>query len=208
MTTELQAAAPHPDLDPIGPRPDADLAERHRLGDPQAFDELYASHAAMVYNLAFRLSGRHEQAEDLSQEVFLRIHRHLHRFDGRSSLKTWIYRVTLNHCRSKLGRKRWPTRPLREESEDGVELIERRRGPEERALAEDAARRVQRALDEVPPVFREAVVLRDLEGLTYEEIAEILQIRLGTVRSRIARGRERLRQRLERADAAQGGTTR
>lgn len=173
---------------------DRTLVERHLWGDPAAFEELYRTHAEMVYNLALRLSGDPEGALDLSQEVFLRIHRHLGKFRGRSTLKTWIYRVTVNHCRSRLRRKHVPTRSLAVEDERLAGLADPGRGPEERALADDAGRRLAAALAELPVAFREAVVLRDLEGLDYEEIARVLGVRIGTVRSRIARGRHRLRE--------------
>ena len=183
----------------LSSNPDLDLAERHRYGDEEAFGEVYQRFAGLVFNLAMRMAGRAEEAEDLTQEIFLRVHRHLGRFRGRSTLKTWIYRVALNHCRSKLGRKRYPTQPLAEENEgEGVRLVDERRGPEERTLANDAALQVGEALRQLKPLFREAVVLRDLEGMTYEEIADILDIRIGTVRSRIARGRDRLRVILEK----------
>ncbi|MFP3939696.1 MAG: RNA polymerase sigma factor [Thermoanaerobaculia bacterium] len=172
------------------------LAERHRWGDPQAFEEVYRTHAHLVYNLALRLAGDPDRAADLAQEVFLRIHRHLGTFRGRSSLETWIYRVTVNHCRSRLARRRPPSRPLTldEGQEDRVaHLADPSRGPEERALAGDAARLVTAALTRLPVKLREAVVLRDLEGLPYDDIARVLGVRIGTVRSRIARGRERLR---------------
>lgn len=178
---------------------DLDLAMRHRYGDEEAFEEVYSRFAKMVFNLAYRMSGKADEAEDLSQEVFLRIYRHLGRFNGRSALKTWIYRVTLNHCRSKLGRRRYPTQPLAEENDgEGARLVDENRSPEEKALARDTGRQVSRALRQVKPVFREAVVLRDLQGLSYDEIAEVLKVRIGTVRSRIARGRERLRIVLEK----------
>ena len=174
--------------------PDLDLATRHRYGDPQAFEEVYERFAQMIYNLAYRMSGHAEEAEDLTQEIFLRIHRHLGRFNGRSALKTWVYRVTLNHCRSKLGRRRYPTQPLAEENDgEGARLIDERRDPEGIAVAHDVGRQVYLALRQLKPLFREAVVLRDIQGLSYDEIAEILKVRIGTVRSRIARGRERLR---------------
>ncbi|MEO1087268.1 MAG: sigma-70 family RNA polymerase sigma factor [Acidobacteriota bacterium] len=174
--------------------PGRDLAARHAYGDESAFEEIYQRYAGLVYNLCFRMAGRGEEAEDLTQEVFMRIHRHLARFNGRSSLKTWIYRVTLNHCRSKLSRKRYPTAPLAEEVEEGGVLLEATdRGPEESSLARDAARRVAAGLLKVKPKYREAVVLRDIEGLAYDEIAEVLGVRIGTVRSRIARGRDQLR---------------
>ncbi len=180
--------------------PDLDLVDRHRYGDATAFEEVYQRFGKMVYNLAYRMAGKADEAEDLSQEVFVRIYRHLGRFNGRSALKTWVYRVTLNHCRSKLGRRRYPTQPLAEENEgQGAELVDATRSPEEQALAADASRRVSAALRHVKPRFREAVVLRDIEGLSYEEIAEVLDVRIGTVRSRIARGRDRLRVVLERS---------
>jgi len=177
------------------------LAERHRYGDPAAFEEIYRTYEEMVFNLALRLSGDRERAADLSQEIFLRIYRHLGQFRGRSSLKTWIYRVAVNHCRSRLARRRPPSRPGVDDEERLARLADPRRSPEQRAMANDEARRVEGALAELPRPFREAVVLRDLEGLAYDEIAEVLGARLGTVRSRIARGRRMLR------EALQGGTT-
>lgn len=176
---------------------DLDLVERHRVGDRAAFEEVYQRHAKLVFNLSYRMSGNPVDAEDLSQEIFVRIFRHLKRFNGKSALKTWIYRVAINHCRSRLGRKTLDTRELAEESERGVQLRDTRRDPEQRALATDASRTVERGLRGLKPMFREAVVLRDLEGLSYEEIATVLSVRIGTVRSRIARGRDRLRAQLE-----------
>ena len=184
----------------LSSNPALDLAQRHAYGDPEAFEEVYRRFGTMVFNLALRMAGREEVAEDLVQDIFLRVHRHLARFNGRSSLKTWIYRVAINQCRSKLGRRRWFTQPLAEENEgEGVHLVDAARTPESRTLAHDAARQVSRGLAKVKPKFREAVVLRDLEGLTYEEIAQVLGVRIGTVRSRIARGRDQLRVVLERA---------
>ncbi len=176
---------------------ESELLELHRVGDTEAFEEVYTRHASMVYALAMRMCGDPSRAQDLTQEVFLKVFRSLGRFRGRSSLKTWIYRVTLNHCRSRLGRRRIETESF--EAED----LERRavdpgRGPESRSLAADAERAVQAALCALPGRFREAVILRDLEELSYREIAEILGVRVGTVRSRIARGRDRLRAELEK----------
>jgi len=180
--------------------PDLLLAERHRVGDPHAFDEVYGRFAKMIYNVAYRMSGSVDRSEDLTQEIFIRIFRHLGRFNGRSTLKTWIYRVSLNHCRSRLGRRRLATRSLVEDdAETGVQLAAEDRSPEELTLAQDTGRRIQEALEQVKPVFREAVVLRDLEDLSYEEIAQVLGVRVGTVRSRIARGRDQLREVLERS---------
>jgi RNA polymerase sigma-70 factor, ECF subfamily len=177
---------------------DIDLVERHRSGDLNAFDEVYERFGEMVYNLALRLSGNREEAADLTQEIFLRVYRHLGSFGGRSTLKTWIFRVALNHCRDRLSRHYPATLPIDDRTEEGEPAFaDPARSPEEMALAADEGRRVTEGLSLLPQVFREAVVLRDLEGLSYEEIAEVLGVRVGTVRSRIARGRDQLRCLLE-----------
>lgn len=176
---------------------DLDLVQRHRYGDLEAFDEIYRRYHETIYNLSYRMSGDLELAADLTQEVFLRVFRYLDRFRGGSSLKTWVYRVALNHCRSRLGRRRLPTQPLEDEEGHQTEPADGRRSPEQRAMDREQRRTVNRALALLPPVFREAVVLCDLQGMSYQEIAEVLGVRIGTVRSRIARGRERLRELLE-----------
>jgi RNA polymerase sigma-70 factor, ECF subfamily len=195
---------------------DLDLAQRHEAGDRRAFDEVYARFAEMVYNLALRLAGDADEAADLTQEIFLRVHRHLGRFSGRSALKTWIFRVALNHCRERLARYRPVLLPIAEEADEpgAARLADPGRGPEELAAAAELGRQVARCLLHLPATYREAVVLRDLQGLSYQEIAAVLGVRAGTVRSRIARGREQLRLLLElggqgerAATAAAGGTT-
>jgi RNA polymerase sigma-70 factor, ECF subfamily len=172
-----------------------DLAMRHRYGDEQAFAEVFRRFEPMVFNLAFRLFGDREEAEDMTQEVFLRVFRHLGKFRGRSSLKTWVYRITLNQCRSRLGRRRWLQVALPGGGAGSYlpELVAPGPNPEGCALAQAERRRLVAGLRALAPPFREAVVLRDIEGLTYQEIAEVLRVRIGTVRSRIARGREQLR---------------
>jgi RNA polymerase sigma-70 factor (ECF subfamily) len=186
---------------------DLELAQRHGRGDLRAFDEVYSRYAAMVFNLALRLSGDGDEAADLTQEIFLRVFRHLDSFSGRSALKTWIFRVALNHCRERMSRFRPLTLPIGDEVDGAgvagaAHLADPRRGPEELAVAADLGRQVAHALAQLPPPFREAVVLRDLQGLSYQEIAAVLGVRVGTVRSRIARGREQLRQLLDRRGAA------
>jgi RNA polymerase sigma-70 factor (ECF subfamily) len=177
---------------------DLQLVERYRVGDGRAFDEVYTRYEAMVYNLALRLSGSADEAADLTQEIFLRICRHLGSFSGRSALKTWVYRVALNHCRERLSRLRPRWQSIGEPGESGaLTLADPARGPEDLAVAAEEGRRVSGALAKLQPAFREAVILRDIEGLSYQEIAEVLRVRVGTVRSRIARGRDQLRTLLE-----------
>ena len=181
---------------------DLALVERHRLGDRRAFDEIYRRFDHMVYGLALRLSGSDDVAADLTQEIFLRVFRYIGQFRGRSSLKTWVFRIAINHCRSCLGRRRLPMQPLADgtdEDRGSAAYADPARGPEELAVAADEGRRVAAGLATLPASFREAVVLRDIEGLSYEEIALVLGVRIGTVRSRIARGRDQLRSFLEGA---------
>ena len=181
---------------------DLELVERHRYGDQAAFEQIYRRHAEMVFNLALRMTGDPEEAADVSQETFLRVHRHCGKFRGRSSLKTWIYRVAVNCCRSRFRRNQtWRTRILSGSLERVEQVADTRRGPEDRTLDRDRGEAVMELLGRLPQPFREAVVLRDLEGLAYDEIARVLGIRIGTVRSRIARGRERLRALLESSES-------
>ena len=179
---------------------DLDLVTRHLYGDPEAFAEVYARFGALVFQIARRMSGDDSLAEDLSQEIFLSIFKHLDTFRGKSSLETWVYSVAINCCRSRLGR-RWRRRKTMVDIED--ESFDRMPAPGEGTDARLARREAQevvgRGLAQLPLEFREAVVLRDIGGLSYAEISKVLGIRLGTVRSRIARGRDRLR-RLRRAD--------
>lgn len=175
---------------------DRDLVLRFKYGEKEAFEELFERYKGMIFNLTTRMAGNPSRGEDLAQEVFLRAYRYLDRFRGNSSFKTWLYRVAINHCRSQLGRRALPTVDIDDE-ERGVDVADERRGPESLAEAHDLAHRVNQALRELPRKYREAVVLRDLQGFTYEEIAKVLKVRIGTVRSRIARGRSKLRTVLE-----------
>lgn len=179
---------------------DLELVHRHAAGDPTAFEEIFDSYQGMIYNLALRYTGDPDRAEDLAQEALLKIARNLQSFHGKSSLKTWIYQVAANCFRSRLRRKRLDTRSF--DRQDGVpEARDDRAGPEDRAYGSELQGKLSEALADLPMAFREAVVLRDVEGLSYAEIARVAGCRLGTVRSRIARGREALRQALSEQEA-------
>ena len=174
-----------------------ELVERHRYGDPEAFEEVYHRFEKLVYNLALRMSGDPDDAADLSQDVFLRIYRKLGSYRGGASLKTWVFRVALNCCRSRLRRRQTWKRFSFIDRDELPELPDPASGPDERAVTHDLEDRIGTAIRSLPLPFREAVVLRDLHDFTYREIADVLGLRLGTVRSRIARGRNRLRPWLE-----------
>ena len=177
------------------------LVDQCRRGDPDAFARLVSLHEGMVFNLSARLLGDAEEAKDLSQEVFLQVYRHLGRFEGRSSLKTWIYRITVNESHNA---HRWFFRHRRRETElDGgaadqnhhwrETVADHNRSPYDEACSHEQHRIIEAALLRLNPIFKEAVVLRDIADLSYEEIAEVLNVSLGTVKSRILRGREALR---------------
>jgi len=173
------------------------------------FEELFARFNSMVFHLAYRILGDREEALDVSQEVFLTIYRKMACFRGESSLKTWIYRIAINRASN---RCRWWNRLRRrgtisldehlskERARSLSETLEcGGRSPEESLLMEEERAEIERSLLRLPVQQRVAVVMRDIEGLSYEEIAESMQVSLGTVKSRIARGREELKRRLNGA---------
>ena len=185
---------------------DALLVERLRQGEDRAYEELLAGYEEPIYNLVYRLVNQPIDAPDVVQEVFLKVFRNLNHFQGKSSLKTWIYRIAVNEA---YNHRRWFTRHKKNEvgiaaEEEGNRCLadllpDRQRSPYELAVNEETRAMIEDALQRINPVFRAMVVLRDVEELSYEEIAEVLEISLGTVKSRIMRGREALRHELEQA---------
>src|SRR5436189_53008 len=181
--------------------------EKLRRGDAMAYERLVAEHSGDVYALLVRLTSDAEEARDLTQETFLRVFQSLDRFRGDASLKTWIYRIAINQARN---RWRWWRRRRRnvtvsldatdEEHERPLAAQlrdERSVDPEQATLARERERLLTQALRSLARVYREVVVLRDIEGLSYEEVAATLEISIGTVKSRLSRGRNELRRRLE-----------
>jgi RNA polymerase sigma-70 factor (ECF subfamily) len=171
-----------------------------QAGSQEAFSWLVSHYHAAVFNLVYGMLGNSGDAADVTQEVFLKVFRGIRNFRQGSSLKTWLYRIAV---REGLNRRRWCWRHLRgqfsiTEEPDARTAVIRLEGDEKSPLEELESREVQsvvrNALALVPPVFRGAVILRDLEGLGYEEVAEILEISVGTVKSRILRGRRALRE--------------
>jgi len=186
----LESAEAH-----AGPAHDRRLVALCRTGDPEAFARLVAMHEGMVFNLAARLLGDGEEARDAAQEVFLKVYRTLPGFEGRSSLKTWIYRIVVNQCHN---RRRFWHRRRRDREEALDDRVEARvAGPFEETLRHERARRVQTALLDLRFEQRTVLVLREVEGLSCEEIATSLGVPEGTVKSRLSRAREALRRRLQ-----------
>jgi RNA polymerase sigma-70 factor (ECF subfamily) len=176
------------------------LIEALKAGLDEAYERLIDRFQQPVYNLVFRLMDDPGDASDVVQEVFLKIFRNIGAFRGTSSLKTWIYRIAFNEA---YNHRRWFTRHRRQEIGLDIEdescpnfqeiLPDRSRSAFDIVSDHETHAMIEQALGEVNPAFRAAVVLRDIEDLSYEEIAEILQVSLGTVKSRILRGREALR---------------
>ena len=183
---------------------DADLVAKCRSGDRLAWDTIVRERHARIYNLAYRFTGRPDEAEDLTQEVFLKVYRTLHLYRAESgALETWIVRVARNHFIDhyrKYKVEKTQTTTLEDHFEVATSPTTRIETPAEALDRKEAGDRVHRLLEKLPQDQREAVVLRDLEELTYEEISELLKVPIGTVKSRINRGRIELA-RLVRTEA-------
>lgn len=189
----------------VGDR-EADLVERCAAGDETAYAELVAGHQRMVVQLAMNLLGDHDEALDLSQEVFLRIFRTIGRFRGQSALRTWIYRIAVNQARNRhrfwRRRHRGDQISLDAHVETHGELPSDGGAGPDRVLAQkELACRLQQALDALPFDQRTAIVLREVDGLSYEEIAFSLGVAVGTVKSRLTRARQALRLELKEVRA-------
>ena len=206
-----QAELEHPAAvaDSAEARPVAELQfiERLRAGEAEAFDRLVAERSADIYALLYRLTEDPEEARDLTQETFLQAFRSIAHFRGDADLRTWLYRIAVNQARN---RWRWWRRRRRgatvslDATDEAHELSlatrlvdEHAPNPEARTLAHEREEILLAAVRTLARPYREAVVLRDVEGLSYEEVAAALDISVGTVKSRLSRGRTELRRKLE-----------
>jgi len=170
-----------------------------QAGDEDAFRWLMETHQKRVFRLVIRMLGcdRHTAA-DISQEVFLRAFRAIDSFDGRSLFGTWLHKITMNLCISEFRRRKALKRdrptysldaPVAGQDDASIDPVTHEAGPEDLAYHKDVASAVKAAVQRLPEEFRECVLLRDMQGMSYEEIASILDLQPGTVRSRIHRGR-------------------
>ncbi|MCL6567127.1 MAG: sigma-70 family RNA polymerase sigma factor [Acidobacteriia bacterium] len=181
-------------------RDEAEFVTELQAGSATAFDWLVTHYHAPVYNLVYSILGDAADAADVTQEVFLKAYRGIQGFRGGSSLKTWLYRIgvreALNHRRWWRRHLRWQT-SMDDPNPDGRQPAEPEATaatPFDSLATREVQQAVRRALAQLPESYRSAVILRDLEGFAYEEIAELLDISVGTVKSRILRGRRRLRE--------------
>jgi len=179
--------------------PDAELVGRWQAGDASAFEALVRRHERPVFRLALRMLGNREEAEDVTQEALLSLHRHGHSFRRESRFSTFVYRVAVNAAlnrRRSLGRRRSHLDAFAGGQAMGQGLPSTPRGPEDAVAGDEVRARVQRCLHALPEALRAPVVLFDIAGLSYGEIAEILDVAEGTVKSRIHRARLALRREL------------
>jgi RNA polymerase sigma-70 factor, ECF subfamily len=190
---------------------EATLVAELKAGSEEAYAWLVAQYHQPVYSLVYRMVNDPADAADTTQEVFLKVFRGMKRFNGESSLKTWIYRIALHEASNR--RRWWFRHKFRETSMEPPEqdnslaplasreireaLVDGRESPFDSAMHEEVREHIEAELGNVPEPFRTTVILRDLEELSYEEIAEVTETSLGTVKSRLTRGREALRKRLE-----------
>src|SRR5438270_4450051 len=186
---------------------EASIVAELKAGSEDAYEWLIAHYHQQVFGLVYRVLNDPADAADTTQEVFLKVFRGMKHFHGEASLKTWIYRIAIHEASNQ---RRWWFRHKRQETtmesqcedEDGQcfalkdTLVDQNDSPFELAAHEEVRTKVEHELAQVSEPYRTTVVLRDIEGLSYEEIAEILQVSLGTVKSRLTRGRDALRDRL------------
>lgn len=187
---------------------EAQFIERLKQGEAAAFNTLVQERSGEIYGLLYRLTENTEEARDLTQETFLKAFQSIGQFRGDADLRTWIYRIAINQARN---RWRWWRRRRRESTvsldvTDGplkepliARLASATDNPEEETLAHERQKVLRTALHSLGNSYRETVILRDIEGFSYEEIAATLDINVGTVKSRLARGRMELRRKLERS---------
>ena len=183
-----------------------EFIEKLKAGDAAAFDTLVTRYSPDIYALLIRLAGSREEAGDLLQETFLSALKAIGKFRGDADLKTWLFRIAVNESRN---RHRWWKRRRRDQTisidasygETDTPLSETFTSsgadPEKETLRRERKKILAQALNDLPDIFREAIILCDIEGLSYDEIAQTLDVNIGTVKSRIARGREELRKKLK-----------
>ncbi len=186
---------------------DKELIQRFNEGDKTAFDTLAERYAQKAYQIAFGVLRNREDAQEVAQDAFVRMYKALPSFRGDAEFTTWMYRIVVNLSRNKYrwkktrGFKRETSMDAPIEDEEGnrltIDLEEPRSQPDEETQFHELQDRVEQEINNLPPAYREALILRNVEEMNYEQIAEILGCKLGTIKSRIARAREELRRRIE-----------
>ena len=178
---------------------DALLVQQAKDGDMAAFERLIIQYEKMVYNIALKMMSNQEDAKDVSQDVFIKLFRNLDKFKGDSSFSTWTYRIAVNTCIDELRKRKKKMTvsiDMETEGEDSKikrELTDNAPTPEESYLEKEGTEKIRAAMEQLSNDHKMMITLRDFQGLSYTEIAEITELSLGTVKSRIARARLQLK---------------
>ena len=171
-----------------------ELIRRAGRGDSAAFETLMSAQEGRMYAVALRMCGNREDAQDCMQEAMVLVYRAISGFKGQSSFATWVYRITMNSCLDELRRRKARTSAsLDAMLENGYSPSDETDTPEHHSLQAEQKRLLEKAIADLPEDMRAAIVLRDIQGCSYDEIARVLNANVGTIKSRISRGRERLR---------------
>ena len=189
---------------------DHEIIDAFKRGDKAIYTKLIERHFNKAYQIAYGILRQHEDAEEVVQDSFVKMHKVLHDFRGDSQFTTWMYRIVTNFAKN---RYRWNKRrgskqnvslnaPIEgyESGDLSLDLPGKEMDPNRASSYKELEKGVHLHLQEISPLYREVLILRNLEGMTYEEISAILDCKIGTVKSRIARGRNELRQRLKKED--------
>ena len=181
------------------------LIEKSIQGDSESFEKLILSCEKKVYNIALKILGNEADAYDAAQDTFIKVYKNLEKFKGNSSFSTWVYRITSNVCldiiRKNKNKKNTVSIDKEIEFDDSdatFEIEDRNADTEEKILEKERSEALHKALSRLNPEQREILVLREFQNLSYDEIAKVLDLNVGTVKSRISRGRERLREKLKK----------
>lgn len=185
------------------PVPDDELVRRAQAGKVEAFEELVRRYERKVYNIVYRLVGNPEDASEVLQDTFLRAYRFIEKFRFKSSFYTWLYRIATNTSLTRLRSRKTPKmvsldEPTGDDRTLAIEIPDYRYSPERMHERREMREALQAAVDSLPPDYRSVVVLRDLEGLSNEEVSKVLSISLSAVKSRLHRARLELRSKLEK----------
>jgi len=176
------------------------VLENARRGDVSAFEEVMIFHEKLVYNIAYRMLNNPDDASDITQESFIRLFKHIKSFESTNHIKSWLCRVTHNLCIDEIRRRKGKlTRSLDEDiefedSSASLQIADDEPTPEETVMLQEDLDHLQRAIAKLPEEYRTMIVLRDLGGLSYQEVAEITELEMGTVKSRLSRARTRLKE--------------
>ena len=183
------------------PVPDNELVRRAQGGNDEAFEELVRRYERKVYNIAYRMMGNPEDASEALQDAFLRAYRFLKKFEFKSSFYTWLYRIATNVCLTKLRKRKSPVvmsldEPVGSDSDIPLDIPDYKYNPVKMYQQRELREALQDAVDALPTDYRTVVVLRDLEGLSNEEVSKVLNLSVPAVKSRLHRGRLVLREKL------------